>query len=177
MRFEGKRCRSGPQKKIAPLPHCPIATPQHAPGHAPAPSVVLSDGSELPAVLVVFANGSGSMNRFLADLISPEVDLRSPLAPLASGASPRSVSPPLRRLASAAMAHQELLRFLARVRADGALRQRVVEAITADEVSLIAQELGFLVSGSDILRFHGQSASGLRITRIDHPGEYPGRYY
>ncbi len=75
------------------------------------------------------------------------------------------------------MAHQELLRFLARVRADGALRQRVVEAITADEVSLIAQELGFRVSGSDILRFHGQSASGLRITRIDHPGEYPGRYY
>lgn len=49
--------------------------------------MVLSDGSELPAVLVVFANGSGSMNRLLADLISPEVDLRSPPASLALGAS------------------------------------------------------------------------------------------
>jgi len=50
-------------------------------------------------------------------------------------------------------------------------------ALTADEVSLHAQERGFRVSGSDILRFNGQSASGIRISRIDHPGEYPGRYY
>ena len=53
----------------------------------------------------------------------------------------------------------------------------IADALTADEVSLLAQERGFLVSGSDILRFHGQSASGIRISRIDHPGEYPGRYY
>jgi hypothetical protein len=33
------------------------------------------------------------------------------------------------------------------------------------------------VSGSDILRFSGQSAAGVRVQRIDHPGEYPGRYY
>ena len=51
------------------------------------------------------------------------------------------------------------------------------DAITADEVARIAQELGFVVSGSDILRFSGQSASGVRVERIDHPGEYPGRYY
>jgi hypothetical protein len=36
-------------------------------------SVVLSDGSELPADLIVYATGYGSMNRWLADLISPEV--------------------------------------------------------------------------------------------------------
>ena len=71
----------------------------------------------------------------------------------------------------------ELLRFLAHVRADQGLQQRLEDALTADEVSLLAQELGFRVSGSDILRFNGQSASGIRITRIDHPGEYPGRYY
>jgi hypothetical protein len=53
----------------------------------------------------------------------------------------------------------------------------MADALTADEVSLLAQKRGFLVSGSDILRFHGQSASGIRISRIDHPGEYPGRYY
>ena len=70
----------------------------------------------------------------------------------------------------------ELLRFLARVRSDGALQQQLLDALSADEVSRLAQQLGYRVSGSDILRFHGQSASGIRITRIDHPGEYPGRY-
>ncbi len=35
--------------------------------------VVLTDGSELPADLVVLATGFGSMNGFAADLISPEV--------------------------------------------------------------------------------------------------------
>jgi putative flavoprotein involved in K+ transport len=36
-------------------------------------TVVLSDGSELKADLVVYATGFGSMNHYLADLISPEV--------------------------------------------------------------------------------------------------------
>ena len=36
-------------------------------------SVTLSDGSELPADLIVYATGYGSMNNWLADLISPEV--------------------------------------------------------------------------------------------------------
>jgi putative flavoprotein involved in K+ transport len=36
-------------------------------------SVVLTDGSELPADLIVYATGYGSMNGWLADLISPEV--------------------------------------------------------------------------------------------------------
>jgi len=36
-------------------------------------TVVLSDGSELEADLVVYATGYGSMNRYLAELISPEV--------------------------------------------------------------------------------------------------------
>ena len=75
------------------------------------------------------------------------------------------------------MPQSELLRFLAQVKADPALQQMMADALTADEVSQLAQERGFLVSGSDILRFHGQSASGIRISRIDHPGEYPGRYY
>jgi predicted ribosomally synthesized peptide with nif11-like leader len=70
----------------------------------------------------------------------------------------------------------ELLRFLAHVQADPALRRQVSEAITADEVSRLAQDLGYRVSGSDLLRFDGRSASGIRVSRIDHPGEYPGRY-
>ena len=36
-------------------------------------TVVLSDGSELEADLVVYATGFGSMNRYLAELISPEL--------------------------------------------------------------------------------------------------------
>ncbi len=36
-------------------------------------SVSLSDGSELPADLLVYATGYGSMNHWLADLVSPEV--------------------------------------------------------------------------------------------------------
>jgi putative flavoprotein involved in K+ transport len=35
-------------------------------------SVVLTDGTELPADLIVYATGYGSMNRWLADLVSPE---------------------------------------------------------------------------------------------------------
>ncbi len=36
-------------------------------------SVTLSDGTELPADLIVYATGYGSMNQFIADLVSPEV--------------------------------------------------------------------------------------------------------
>jgi predicted ribosomally synthesized peptide with nif11-like leader len=74
------------------------------------------------------------------------------------------------------VSREQLQRFLAAVQQDPALKQRLVDAITADEVALLAQDMGYAVSGSDILRFNGQSASGVRVTRIDHPGEYPGRY-
>jgi len=77
---------------------------------------------------------------------------------------------------AAAMAPTALEQFLAHVQADPALSRQVSEAITADEVSLLAQDLGYPVSGSDLLRFSGRSAAGVRMTRINHPGEYPGRY-
>ncbi|WP_420023945.1 flavin-containing monooxygenase (plasmid) [Cereibacter azotoformans] len=41
--------------------------------HLTERSVVLQDGTELPADLVVYATGYGSMNGWAADLISPEV--------------------------------------------------------------------------------------------------------
>ena len=74
------------------------------------------------------------------------------------------------------MSREQLQRFLAAVQRDPALKKRLVDAITADEVALLAQDMGYAVSGSDILRFNGQSAAAVRVTRIDHPGEYPGRY-
>jgi putative flavoprotein involved in K+ transport len=41
--------------------------------HLTEDSVVLEDGAELPADLVVYATGYGSMNGWAADLISQEV--------------------------------------------------------------------------------------------------------
>jgi len=72
---------------------------------------------------------------------------------------------------------EQLQQFLARVQRDSRLRRAVQNATTADEVSLLAQRLVYRVSGSDLLRFSGQSSAGIRVTRVDHPGEYPGRYY
>ena len=49
--------------------------------------------------------------------------------------------------------------------------------MTAAEVAMIAQELGYPVSGSELLLLSGKSFKGMRVHRVDHPGEYPGRYY
>ena len=69
---------------------------------------------------------------------------------------------------------QQLLQHLSR---DPLLQVKVQAAITADEVAMLAQELGYAVSGSDLLLLDGQHEAGIRVTRVDHPGEYPGRYY
>ena len=70
-----------------------------------------------------------------------------------------------------------LQRFLQHLARDPVLQVKVQAAVTADEVALLAQELGYTVSGSDLLMLSGHSVGGVRVTRIDHPGEYPGRYY
>ena len=67
--------------------------------------------------------------------------------------------------------------FLEHLGRDPLLQVKVQAAVTADEVALLAQELGYEVSGSDLLMLSGRSTAGVRVTRIDHPGEYPGRYY
>ena len=68
-------------------------------------------------------------------------------------------------------------RFLEHLGRDPLLQVKVQAAATADEVALLAQELGYAVSGSDLLMLSGQHAPGVRVTRVDHPGEYPGRDY
>ena len=57
------------------------------------------------------------------------------------------------------------------------VQAQVQASVTADEVALLAQQLGYAVSGSDLLLLSGRSVDGVRVTRVDHPGEYPGRYY
>ena len=66
--------------------------------------------------------------------------------------------------------------FLDRLRRDPGLQSRVQSAVTADDVARLAQELGYAVSGSDLILMARRSSPGVRVTRIDHPGEYPGRY-
>ena len=70
-----------------------------------------------------------------------------------------------------------LERFLDHLGRDPVLQVKVQAAVTADEVALIAQDLGSAVSGSDLLLLSRRSVAGVRVTRVDHPGEYPGRYY
>lgn len=72
---------------------------------------------------------------------------------------------------------QPLEGFLERLGRDPVLQARVQAAVTADEVAVLAQELGFAVSGSDLLMLSRRSTPGVRVTRVQHPGEYPGRYY
>ena len=67
--------------------------------------------------------------------------------------------------------------FLEHLGHDRLLQVKVQAAVTADEVALLAQELGYAVSGSDLLMLSGRSTAGVRVTRVDHPGEYPGRYH
>ena len=66
--------------------------------------------------------------------------------------------------------------FLEHLQRDGRLQNRVQSAMTAAEIAMIAQDLGYPVSGSELLLLSGQSLEGMRVLRIDHPGEYPHRY-
>ena len=75
------------------------------------------------------------------------------------------------------MAPSPVQAFLAHLSGDPRLQAQVQASITADEVALLAQQLGYAVSGSDLLLLSGRSVDGVRVTRVDHPGEYPGRYY
>ena len=72
---------------------------------------------------------------------------------------------------------QELGRFLRLLGRDSRLQAQVHACITADEVALIAQDYGFAVTGDQLLLAVGRHESGVTIERVDHPGEYPGRYY
>ena len=71
----------------------------------------------------------------------------------------------------------ELGRFLRVLGHDLKLQALVRACVTADEVAVIAQQCGFAVTGDQLLLCSGRHEHGVTITRVDHPGEYPGRYY
>ena len=72
---------------------------------------------------------------------------------------------------------QELEDFLRLLGRDLRVKALVRACITADEVARIAQCYGFAVSGDQLLLASGRNKHGVTIERVDHPGEYPGRYY
>ena len=69
------------------------------------------------------------------------------------------------------MSTDQLRQFFAHIFRDPALKEQVLQAVSADAAALIAQELGYEVSGDELLRFSGKSSSGVSVTN-SAPGEY-----
>ena len=61
--------------------------------------------------------------------------------------------------------------FLDRLTRDPLMQARVQSAVTADEVANLAQALGYAVSGSYFMVLSLRSSAGVRVTRIQLPGE------
>ena len=52
------------------------------------------------------------------------------------------------------------------------VKAKVLSSSTADDVALVAQNLGYRFSGDDLLRFNGQKVDKVTVRKINHPGEY-----
>ncbi len=70
------------------------------------------------------------------------------------------------------MATEQLKSFLKKMEGDLLLREKVLSASTADDVALIALDLGFEFSGDELLRFSGQKVGKVTVKKNDVPGEY-----
>ena len=58
------------------------------------------------------------------------------------------------------------------MQADEELKRNVLASSTADDVALLAQNLGYKFSGEDLLRFNGQKVDKVTVRKVTHPGEY-----
>jgi len=70
------------------------------------------------------------------------------------------------------MSLEQLKDFLLRMQQDGALKQQVLSAATADDVAQIALKLGYEFSGDELLRASGQRFDRVTVRKNDLPGEY-----
>lgn len=70
------------------------------------------------------------------------------------------------------MSLAQLKAFLGKVQNDGALREAVQAAATADDVAQIGAALGYEFSGDELLRISGQRVGRVTVTKQDIPGEY-----
>ena len=70
------------------------------------------------------------------------------------------------------MALNQLKAFIVKMQEDESLKQRVLAASTADDVSKIAVAMGYEFSGDELLRFNGNKVGKVTVVKSDHPGEY-----
>jgi len=70
------------------------------------------------------------------------------------------------------MSFQQIKKFLIHMQADEELKRNVLASSTADDVALLAQNLGYEFSGEDLLRFNGQKVDKVTVRKVTHPGEY-----
>ena len=70
------------------------------------------------------------------------------------------------------MSFTEIKNFLKHMQSDLDLKEKILNASTADDVALIAQNLGYNFSGNDLLRFNGQKVGKVTVRKVEHPGEY-----
>ena len=70
------------------------------------------------------------------------------------------------------MSFNEIKKFLLLMQEEEDLKSKVLNMSTADDVALIAQNLGYKFSGDDLLRFNGQKVDRITVRKVEHPGEY-----
>ena len=70
------------------------------------------------------------------------------------------------------MSFAEIKKFLLKMQSDENLKSKVTSSATADDVAIIAQDLGYKFSGDDLLRFNGQKVEKVTVRKVQHPGEY-----
>tara|TARA_Y100001968_G_C19448600_1_gene766913 strand:+ start:681 stop:896 length:216 start_codon:yes stop_codon:yes gene_type:complete len=70
------------------------------------------------------------------------------------------------------MSFIEIKKFLRHMQEDNSIKDKVLNVSTADDVALIAQNLGYSFSGDDLLRFNGQKVDKVTVRKVEHPGEY-----
>tara|TARA_B100000131_G_scaffold195797_1_gene188287 strand:- start:174 stop:389 length:216 start_codon:yes stop_codon:yes gene_type:complete len=70
------------------------------------------------------------------------------------------------------MSFEEIRKFLIYMQSNEDVKAKVLSSSTADDVALVAQNLGYKFSGDDLLRFNGQKVDKVTVRKINHPGEY-----
>ena len=70
------------------------------------------------------------------------------------------------------MSFEEIRKFLIYMQSNEDVKAKVLSSSTADDVALVAQNLGYRFSGDDLLRFNGQKVDKVTVRKINHPGEY-----
>ncbi|WEJ63658.1 Nif11-like leader peptide family natural product precursor [Thiomicrorhabdus lithotrophica] len=70
------------------------------------------------------------------------------------------------------MAFDQLEAFLQKMQDDPALKNEVLNSLTADDVARVALKLGYEFSGDELLRMNGKKVGKVTVNKNEMPGEY-----